>query len=157
MESKNELCWWNSTKKRNSGLGRSRWWWERWSGVRKALPRSLSTQHFLKRVCHAFWHRQILICKKRWLGSVRQVTIMRKKANQSSLWQSHLAPQQHELVLLLNLPLTWADCKETPGDSEGRGGLGCSRPWGHKESDPVDTTGQLNSNNNKMKIMQKLG
>ena len=87
---------------------------------------------------------------------MRQMTIMRKKANQSSLWQSHLAPQQHELVLLLNLPLNLADCRETPEHGEGQGGLECCRPWGHKESDPMDTAGQLNNNNNKMKIMQKL-
>ena len=29
----------------------------------------------------------------------------------------------------------------TTGDGEGRGGLACCSPWGHKES---DTTGQLN-------------
>ena len=51
--------------------------------------------------------------------------MMRKKANQSSLWQSHLAPQQHELVLLLNLPLNLADCRETPGHGEGQGVLEC--------------------------------
>ena len=24
---------------------------------------------------------------------------------------------------------------QTPGDGEGQGGLACSSPWGHKESD----------------------
>ena len=32
---------------------------------------------------------------------------------------------------------------QTPGDSEGHGGLECCSPWGRKES---DTTGQLNNN-----------
>lgn len=81
-----------------------------------------------------------VICKKRWLGSVRQMPITRK-SNQSSRWQSHLAPQQHELVLLLNLPLTLADCRETPGHGEGQGGLEEGEAMGHKESDPMDTTG----------------
>ena len=60
-----------------------------------------------------FYHPQFQalskIYKGRWLGAVRQMTIMRKKADQvySSLT---LAPQKHELVLLLNLPLTLADC-----------------------------------------------
>ena len=31
--------------------------------------------------------------------------------------------------------------EQTPGDSEGQGGLACCSPWGHKES---DTTKQLN-------------
>lgn len=55
-----------------------------------------------------------------------QMPITRKKVNQSSRWQSHLAPQQHELVLLLDLPLTLADCRETPGHGEGQGGLGAA-------------------------------
>ena len=25
--------------------------------------------------------------------------------------------------------------EQTPGDGEGRGGLACSSPWGHRESD----------------------
>ena len=33
---------------------------------------------------------------------------------------------------------------KTSGDGEGRGGLGCCSPWGHKES---DRTGYLNNNN----------
>ena len=33
--------------------------------------------------------------------------------------------------------------EQTPGDSEGEGGLVCCSPWGHKKS---DTTEQLNSN-----------
>ena len=35
--------------------------------------------------------------------------------------------------------------EETPGDSEGWGGLACCSPWGRKES---DTTERLSSNNN---------
>ena len=35
--------------------------------------------------------------------------------------------------------------EETPGDSEGEGGLACCSPWGHKES---ATTERLNSNSN---------
>ena len=31
---------------------------------------------------------------------------------------------------------------QTPGDSEGQGGLACCSPWGHKES---DMTEQLNN------------
>ena len=33
---------------------------------------------------------------------------------------------------------------QTPEDGERQGGLACSIPWGHKES---DMTGQLNNNN----------
>ena len=36
--------------------------------------------------------------------------------------------------------------KQTPGDSEGQGSLACCSPWGYKE---LDTTQQLNNNNNK--------
>ena len=32
---------------------------------------------------------------------------------------------------------------QTPGDGEGQGGMACSSPWGHRES---DTTGWLNNN-----------
>ena len=35
--------------------------------------------------------------------------------------------------------------EQAPGDGEGQGSLVCCSPWGHKE---LDTTGQLNSNNN---------
>ena len=34
---------------------------------------------------------------------------------------------------------------QTPGDSEGQGGLACCSPWGHRE---LDTTEPLNDNNN---------
>ena len=34
---------------------------------------------------------------------------------------------------------------QTPGDGEWQGGVACSNPWGHKES---DTTGWLNNNSN---------
>ena len=34
---------------------------------------------------------------------------------------------------------------QTAGDGEGRGGLACCRPWGHKES---DMTRRPNNNNN---------
>ena len=36
----------------------------------------------------------------------------------------------------------------TSGDGEGRGGLLCCSPWGHKES---DTTGQLNNSSSSRK------
>ena len=36
------------------------------------------------------------------------------------------------------------ELRQTPGDGEGQGGLECSSPWGHKES---DTTGRLNNSN----------
>ena len=39
------------------------------------------------------------------------------------------------------------DFEKTPGDSEGQGGLACSSPWGHKES---DMTERLNNGNNKV-------
>ena len=49
------------------------------------------------------------------------------------------------------LPSTLAfnghDFEQTPGDSEGQGNLICCSPWGFKE---LDTTEQLNNNNNKM-------
>ena len=35
------------------------------------------------------------------------------------------------------------ELRQTPGDGEGRGGMACCSPWGHKES---DTNGQLNNN-----------
>ena len=35
---------------------------------------------------------------------------------------------------------------QTPGDSEGQGGLACCSPWGRKE---LDTTGRLNNDNEK--------
>ena len=35
---------------------------------------------------------------------------------------------------------------QAPGDGEGQGSLACSSPWSHKE---LDTTEQLNNNNNK--------
>ena len=35
------------------------------------------------------------------------------------------------------------------GDSEGQGSLACCSPWGCKE---LDTTEQLNNNNNKSKV-----
>ena len=36
---------------------------------------------------------------------------------------------------------------QTPGDSEGQGGLACCSPWGRKKA---DTTGQLNNNKGSM-------
>ena len=39
--------------------------------------------------------------------------------------------------------LSGHESKQTPGDSEGQGSLGCCSPWGHRES---DTTEQLNNN-----------
>ena len=37
--------------------------------------------------------------------------------------------------------------EQVPGDREGREGLACCSPWGHKES---DTTERLNNNKNKV-------
>ena len=39
--------------------------------------------------------------------------------------------------------------EQAPGDSEGQGGLVCRSPWGCKE---LDTTEQLNNNNNGIKL-----
>ena len=39
--------------------------------------------------------------------------------------------------------LNGRELAQTPGDSEGQGGLACCSPRGHKESDPTE---QLNSN-----------
>ena len=40
----------------------------------------------------------------------------------------------------------------TLGDSEGQGSLGCCSSWGHKQ---LDTTWQLNNNNNKVALVVK--
>ena len=37
------------------------------------------------------------------------------------------------------------ELEQTPGDDEGQRGVACCSPWGRKE---LDTTGQLNNNNN---------
>ena len=34
------------------------------------------------------------------------------------------------------------ESEQTPGDSEGQGGLVCYGPWGHKESDMTETEQQ---------------
>ena len=39
---------------------------------------------------------------------------------------------------------------QTLEDGEGQESLACCRPWGHKE---LDTTGQLNNNNNNIGVM----
>ena len=39
------------------------------------------------------------------------------------------------------------ESEQAPGDGEGQGSLACCSPWGHKE---LDTTEQLNNNNNKI-------
>ena len=46
----------------------------------------------------------------------------------------------------------WLSCHEfeqAPGVGDGQGFLACCSPWGHKES---DTTEQLNSNDNNMRV-----
>ena len=43
---------------------------------------------------------------------------------------------------------------QTPGDGEGQGSLACCSPWGHKE---LDTTWQLNNNNEEQKNCYKNG
>ena len=39
--------------------------------------------------------------------------------------------------------------EQTQGDSKGQGSLVCCSPWGHKE---LDTTQQMNDNNNNQKL-----
>ena len=34
----------------------------------------------------------------------------------------------------------WHEFEQAPGVGDGQGGLGCCRPWGHKESDTTDWT-----------------
>ena len=43
------------------------------------------------------------------------------------------------------------ECGQTLGDGEGREGLACCSPWGHKES---DMTGRLNHNNSHQSKIQ---
>ena len=41
--------------------------------------------------------------------------------------------------------------EQAPGVGDGRGGLACCSPWGHKE---LDTTERLNDNNEKVQIQE---
>ena len=50
----------------------------------------------------------------------------------------------HEPTLLINIykwTLNGHEFEQAPGDGEGEGSLVCCSPWGHKESDPMDTLG----------------
>ena len=53
----------------------------------------------------------------------------KRKASEGEIVGWYLQCNEHELG-------------QTPGDGEGRGGLACCSPWGHKE---LDMTGQLNN------------
>ena len=50
-------------------------------------------------------------------------------------------------------PIQWTEFEKTQGVGEGQGSLACCCPWGPKE---LDTTEQLNSNNNKARIIVQL-
>ena len=43
--------------------------------------------------------------------------------------------------------------EQAPGDGDGQGSLACCSPWGHKE---LDTTEQLNNDNNSMYMSEEI-
>ena len=75
------------------------------------------------------WHEHWLIGKVPDAGKDWE---KEKRASEDEMAGRHHWYNEHELG-------------QTPGDGEGQGGLSCCSPWGCKK---LNTTGQLNNNNN---------